>query len=156
MKKLLLLTLLCFLPLLGAKAQNIQVENLKGEKVLFSEIIKGDMPVVVSFWATWCKPCMMEMEAFKEIQDEWDGKVRIVSISIDDSRSKSKVPSLVKGRSLPFEIFLDPNKSLYNSLNTLGVPYTFIFHKGKQVYSHSGYTPGDEEVVIEKALKYTK
>lgn len=156
MKKLLLLTLLCFLPLLGAKAQNIQVENLKGEKVLFSEIIKGDMPVVVSFWATWCKPCMMEMEAFKEIQDEWDGKVRIVSISIDDSRSKSKVPSLVKGRSLPFEIFLDPNKSLYNSLNTFGVPYTFIFHKGKQVYSHSGYTPGDEEGVIEQALKYTK
>lgn len=156
MKKFLYLTLLCFLPLLGAKAQNIQVENLKGEKTLFSEILKGEQPVIVSFWATWCKPCMMEMEALKDLQDDWQGRVRIVSISIDDSRSKSKVSSLIKGRGLPFEIYLDTNKSLYNNLNALGVPYTFIYHKGKQVYSHSGYTPGDEEHLIEEALKYTK
>lgn len=156
MKKFLYFFTLLLCCLLVAKAQNVNIENLKGEKVSFSDVIKGDKPVIVSFWATWCKPCLMEMDALKELKDEWDGKVRIVSISIDDSRSKAKVPSFVKGRNLPFEIYLDTNQDLYKRLNVQNVPFLFVFHKGKQVYKHSGYSPGDEEYLIEEALKYAK
>lgn len=155
MKKFLLL-LASFFIYLGSNAQNINIENIKGEKVLFSEVIKGDMPVIVSFWATWCKPRLMEMDALKEIKDEWKGKVRIVSISIDDSRSKNKVPAFAKGRNFPFEIYMDSNQELYKKLNVLNVPFVFIFKNGKQVYKHSGYSPGDEEELIEEALKYTR
>lgn len=156
MKKVLYFFTLLLCCLLMAKAQNVNIENIKGEKVSFSDVIKGDKPVIVSFWATWCKPCLMEMDALKDLKDEWDGKVRIVSISIDDSRSKAKVPSFVKGRNLPFEIYLDTNQDLYKRLNVQNVPFLFVFHKGKQVYKHSGYSPGDEEYLIEEALKYAK
>ncbi len=154
MKKKLILAVIITCAALQAQAQNISVENLKGEKQTFADIIKGDKPVIVSFWATWCKPCVMEMEAFKELKPEWEGKVRIVSVSIDDSRSKGKVLSFVKGKNFPFEIYMDPNQALYKNLNVLSVPFTLIFKDGKKVYMHSGYNPGDEIYVIEEALKY--
>lgn len=156
MKKLFFICALILSTIGMVKAQNVTIENLKGEKVLFSNVIKGDQPIIVSFWATWCKPCLAEMDAMKEIKDRWQGKVRVVSVSIDDARSKAKVPSFVKARNLPFEVFTDSNQALYKSLNALNVPFIFIFHKGKQVYKHSGYNPGDEEILVDEALKYVK
>lgn len=156
MKKIIFIFAMICAGLLSANAQNVNIENLKGEKVLFSDVIKGDKPVIVSFWATWCKPCLMEMDALKEIKAEWEGKVRVVSISIDDSRSKNKVPSFVKGRNYPFEVYMDSNQELYKKLNVLNVPFLFIFSNGKQVYKHSGYSPGDEEYLLEEAMKYVK
>lgn len=147
--------LFCF-SVFHISAQNINVENLKGENVNFAEIIKSDAPVIVTFWATWCKPCLMEMEALKELKDEWNGKVRVVAISIDDSRSKNKVASLVKGKDFPFEIYLDSNQALYKSMNLTSVPFAFVFVNGKQVYKHNGYSPGDEDYLIEEALKHVK
>ena len=156
MKKIIFFLVMMCVGLISTHAQNVNIENLKGEKILFSDLIKGDKPVIVSFWATWCKPCLMEMDALKEIKEEWEGKIRIVSISIDDSRSKNKVPSFVKGRNYPFEIYMDSNQELYKKLNVLNVPFLFIFSNGKQVYKHSGYSPGDEEYLLEEAMKYVK
>ena len=156
MKKIIFFLVMMCAGLISTHAQNVNIENLKGEKILFSDLIKGDKPVIVSFLATWCKPCLMEMDALKEIKEEWEGKIRIVSISIDDSRSKNKVPSFVKGRNYPFEIYMDSNQELYKKLNVLNVPFLFIFSNGKQVYKHSGYSPGDEEYLLEEAMKYVK
>lgn len=154
MKKLVLTLSLLFMGIAMAWAQDIKVESLEGEQRAFSQVIEGDAPVIVSFWATWCKPCLKEMEAIKELQEEWQGKVRVVSISIDDARSKAKVPAFVKSKELPFEIFMDSNQELFKSLGGSTVPFVFIYHKGKPVYKHSGYTPGDEEFLLEEALKY--
>lgn len=154
MRKILFTTMVLLLGSFSIQAQSILVENLKGAKVNFAEIIKGDMPVIISFWATWCKPCIMEMEALKEIKEEWHGKVRIVSISIDDARSSGKVQSFVKGHAFPFEIYKDGNQALYKHLNCVGVPSVFIYKNGKQVYMHSGYSPGDEENLLEEAFKH--
>lgn len=156
MSRILIFSLFLFISLVAGKAQTVSVENIKGEKEKFDEIIKGDKPVIVSFWATWCKPCTMELEALKELKAEWEGKIRIVAISIDDSRSKGKVQSFVKGKNYPFEIYLDSNQELYKSLNISAVPFSYIFKDGNRVYMHSGYTPGDEDHIIEKALEYAK
>lgn len=156
MKKLVIGFIFLFCCISALSAQNVKIEKLNGEHQSFSEVIKGDKPVIVSFWATWCKPCINEMEAMKEIRDRWEGKVRVVSISIDDSRSKSKVPSFVKARNLPFEFYLDSNQELYKNLNATSVPFIFIYNKGKQVYKHNGYNPGDEEYLVDEALKYVK
>lgn len=156
MRKLIFVCWAVLASYLVAHTQNIRVESLKGEQVLFSEIIKGDTPVIVSFWATWCKPCMSEMEALKELKEDWQGRVRVVSISIDDARSKGKVPALIKARNFPFEVYMDSNQDLSKKLNVQNVPFVFIYHKGKQVYKHSGYNPGDEDYLLDKALGYAK
>ena len=73
--------------------ENISIKTLDG-KTVETSIIKNDgRPMIISFWATWCKPCNRELNAIKEVYEEWQEEtgVKLVAISIDDSRSASKV-----------------------------------------------------------------
>lgn len=134
--------------------QNIILEDLNGAKVNTDTWVDGETPIIITFWATWCKPCQSELEALLELRDKWHGKVRIIAVSVDDSRSASKVRSLVKGRRWPYEVYLDANKSLYKTFNLTTIPFAVVANaKGEIKYSHSGYTPGDEVALVEKALK---
>lgn len=81
-----------------------------------------------------------------------DGK----EVFFNDARATAKVKSLVKGKKWPFEVLLDANKELYKAFNISAVPYVVIINDGKVVWSHSGYMPGNEVEVVEKALEYVK
>lgn len=135
--------------------ENLALKRLDNTDVLMKDIVKDDL-VVITFWATWCKPCQSELEALLEIEDLWKGKLRIVAVSVDDSRAVGKVKSLVKGKKWPYEILLDQNKKLYKALNLTSIPFIMIIHKGKTVWTHTGYTPGNEDIVIKKALDLLK
>lgn len=149
-----------FLLFLSLSAQKLPVgvtlQTPDREKVILGEVVGNDL-VVITFWATWCKPCQSELEALLDIQEEWKDKVRILAVSIDDSRAAAKVKSLVKGKKWPYEVLLDVNKELYKALNLTSVPYAMIVdQKGNMIYSHVGYMPGDEIVLIRKALEALK
>ena len=85
---------------------NAIVKDLSGNSVLMGDVLKDDV-VIVSFWATWCKPCQNELDALAEIEDIWADKLRVVAISIDDARSASKVRSTVKAKMWPYEVYTD-------------------------------------------------
>ena len=157
MKKIvLLLALLLTVSMTGFCQQipaNLTVRNLDGSEIRMKEVL-GDGVVIVSFWATWCKPCQNELTALAEIEDTWAGKVRVVAVSVDDSRAAAKVRSLVRGNNWPFEVLLDQNRALYKALNLSSIPFVMIVRDGKTLYSHTGYTPGNEHIVVEKALEY--
>ena len=154
MRKLTLTILLslCSLMCFGQSIpEHMVLKRLDNTEVTMKEAFKDDV-VILTFWATWCKPCRAEMEALSDIEDQWKDKVRIVAVSIDDSRAVSKVKSLVKGSKWAFDVLLDVNKDLYKALNISSVPFAMILHKGKIVWTHSGYAPGNELVMVEKAL----
>lgn len=134
---------------------NVTVKDLSGNNVLMKDVLKDDV-VIVSFWATWCKPCQNELDALAEIEDTWADKIRIVAISIDDARSASKVRSTVKAKRWPYEVYTDENSTLAKSLNISSIPFVMIVADGKTVYSHTGYTPGSERLLVDKALSYLK
>lgn len=134
---------------------NVTVKDLSGNNVLMKDVLKDDV-VIVSFWATWCKPCQNELDALAEIEDTWADKIRIVAISIDDARSASKVKSTVKAKMWPYEVYTDENSTLAKSLNISSIPFVMIVADGKTVYSHTGYTPGSERLLVDKALSYLK
>lgn len=135
---------------------NVQLKGLDGREMSFEQVIREEGTVVVSFWATWCKPCQSELEALQELKDEWQGKFRVIAISVDDARASAKVKSLVKGRRWSFEVWQDANMELYKAFNLASIPFVCIVHNGVVVWKHSGYMPGDEHVVLEKALKYVE
>ena len=104
MKRFLAICLLVFAAAAVCRAQdispNMTVKDLSGNPVLMKDVLKDDV-VVVSFWATWCKPCQNELDALAEIEDTWADRLRVVAISIDDARSVARVRSTVKATVLP-------------------------------------------------------
>ena len=136
-----------------------KIKNLKGELVNTSEISNEGKPFVVSFWATWCKPCISEMKAINELYPEWQEQtgVKIFAIAIDDSKSSKNVAPFVKGRKISFDVLLDENSDFKRAMNVSNPPHTFLFNgKGELVWQHAGYAPGDEDELFEQIKKATE
>ncbi|WP_045114486.1 TlpA family protein disulfide reductase [Microscilla marina] len=139
----------------SAKAQkttkglpNVTIKTLDGNSLSTQALaLKGHF-TVVSFWATWCKPCIQELSAIHDVYPDWqeDMKVKLIAISVDDARSRARAKSLVKGKRWEFETYIDENGDLKRAMNVLNVPHTFILNKdGEIVWQHTSYKPGDEE-----------
>lgn len=136
------------------KLPNLQLKDLRGKTVNLASYNKSDKPVVVSFWATWCGPCVKELNAIKEEYPKWQKElgVELVAVSIDDAKTKNRVKPLVSGKDWKYQVLLDENHELKRSMNVANVPYTVVLKGGKIVYTHSSYTPGFEKELY-KVLK---
>ncbi len=132
------------------KLPNLKLKDINGKTVSLSDVTK-DKTVVLSFWATWCGPCVNELDAIAEqYEDLQDDGFELIAVSIDDSRTKSRIKPLVNGKDWEYTILLDTNQELKRSLNIVNVPYVVIVKNGEIVYTHSGYNPGSEEEIIKK------
>jgi len=132
--------------------ENITLKTLDGQNVQSSVIQNDGKPVIISFWATWCKPCNLELNTIKEIYEDWQDEtgVKIVAVSIDDARSAARVKPHVEGNDWPYEVYLDQNSDLKRALGVVNVPHTFILNgQGEIVWQHTGYQPGAEEELIQ-------
>ena len=141
-----------------SKIPNLSVEDLKGKQVNLHDIIPNNEVVVLSFWATWCKPCINEQNAVNDNLPDWEeeAKFKYIAISVDDSRSVSRVKSMVKGKDWEFDVYIDSNQKLKRSLGITGIPHTIVIDKtGKIVWEHSSYKPGDEEEMFEIIKKHS-
>lgn len=135
---------------------NTQIEDLDGNSVGASSLVNNEGLMVISFWATWCKPCIIELNELQDVYEDWreEANVKIIAISIDDSRSSSKVPGFVSGKGWEFDFYLDKNSDLKRAMNITDVPHSFLINKdGKIVWQHAGYSLGDEEILFEEILK---
>lgn len=133
----------------------ISLKNTEGNLVNVSEIDTSNV-TVFSFWATWCIPCINELDAINEYYNSWRDKtnVKIIAVSIDDSRSVSRVKPLVNGKEWEYQILLDTNQKFQRAVNATSIPYVLIVKNNKIVYTHSSYFPGSEIELFEKIKKY--
>lgn len=136
--------------------ENISIKTLDGRTVETSIIQNDGKPIIISFWATWCKPCNRELNAIKEVYEEWQEEtgVKLVAISIDDARSASKVKPHVDGNGWEYEVYLDQNQDFKRAMNVVNVPHTFLINgKGEIVWQHTSYVDGSEEELFELVKK---
>ena len=135
---------------------NVDVKKIDGSSFNFKNIDNNGNPIVISFWATWCKPCTKELNNIAELYEDWkdETNVKLVAVSIDDRRSQSKVAPYVNSSGWEYEIYIDPNSDLKRAMGVSTVPHTFLLDKNKQIiWQHRGYVEGDEYELFDEILK---
>jgi peroxiredoxin len=115
--------------------------------------------MVISFWATWCTPCIKELNNIDEIYQDWQKKygLELVAVSMDDARTSSKVQPVANSLGWSYLILLDENKDLARAMNVNNPPQTILIDQsGNIVYVHNGYTEGSEIELEEQIKKLIK
>jgi peroxiredoxin len=141
------------------KLPSVKLKNLKGETVNVKDFSNDGKPFIINFWATWCKPCILELNNINDVYEKWQKEtgVKIYAVSIDDSRNSKKVAPFVKGRDWKYEVMLDENSDLRRAFNVNNPPHTLLFNgAGELVYEHNGYAQGDEDELYKKVKELTK
>lgn len=130
------------------------LKDIEGKTVQTDTISNNGKPLIIAFFATWCKPCNRELKSIDELYDDWQREtgVRLVAVSIDQAQNiNNKVKPLVDQNGWRYDVLLDPNGELRRTLGIQSVPYTVLLDgQGNIVYRHNGYTDGAEVELYEK------
>ncbi|MFK7782528.1 TlpA family protein disulfide reductase [Psychroserpens sp.] len=131
---------------------NVDLTSIEGKSVTLKNETNKDGITIVSLWATWCVPCLKELDAINEVYVDWqeETNVELIAVSVDDSRTVGRVKSLVNGKDWDYKVLLDKNNDLKRALNASSIPLTILVKDNKIVYEHSGYSPGAETELFEK------
>lgn len=164
MKKHNLLIYLLFLSLFSiAEAQNknhklpdVKLKTTDGQNINTSQISNNGRPIIIVFWKTCCKSPEIQLDAMEEVYKKWVNEtgVKIIAVSIDDSRTTDKVKPYVKGKGWDFEILLDLNSDFKRAMNVNAVPHTFLLNaRGEIVWQMVLFNEGDENIIYEQLKK---
>jgi peroxiredoxin len=132
---------------------NVNIKDLKNKTVnVNSDFAEKDKIYVFSFWATWCVPCIRELEAVKEHYSSWSEELNmeLIAISTDDSRTQKRVRPLVNGKNWPYKILLDENQELKRALAIVNIPYTVVVKNQTIQFVVNGYSQGAEMELYDK------
>lgn len=154
MKRTLVLSLVAMLAIsCFAQLPSVSLKDINGKTVNTAKLENGGKPFIISFFATWCKPCQRELDAINEVIVDWEEEtgVKLIAVSIDQGQNIDKVKPLVDSKGWEYEVLLDPNGDFKRAMNVSLVPTVFVIDgDGKIADQRSGYTDGSEQHLIEK------
>lgn len=159
MLPLVIIMLIAFAGQANAQLPSYRLKNISGKTVDTSTLASQGRPFIISFFATWCKPCIRELTAIAEVYQDWQTEtgVTLYAVSIDKAQNANKVKPLVDLHEWPYEVLLDVNGDFRRSFGGEMIPFVIVCDPdGKIVYRHSGYTEGSEEELITKIRELPK
>ena len=130
---------------------DISLDDIEGNSISLKALTDSADIKIFSFWATWCVPCINELDAIADVYEDWQDEtnVELIAISTDDARTKKRVIPLVNGKGWEYKILLDDNQDLKRALNISVLPYVVVVKNGEIIHTRTGYTPGSEEELYE-------
>ena len=137
----------------SAQLPSVELKNLEGKVVNVSQLSNDGKPFVISFFADWCHPCKRELRAIHEVYADWQDEtgMKLIAVSEDEAHNINKVKPTVESEGWEYDVLLDPNGDFMRAMGVQAIPHIFVLDgKGNIVYSHSGYTEGSEQAVIDK------
>lgn len=135
-----------------AKLPAIDIQTVDGKVFNTKDIQNDGKPIIVSLWATWCKPCIAELLAIADEYEDWveETGVKLYAIAIDDAKTSARVAPFVNGKGWEYTVLLDVNSDFKRAMNVNDVPYMCILNgNGEIVWQHTSYAPGSENEVYE-------
>jgi len=142
-----------------ATLPSVDLKTLDGKTFNTKNIQNNGKPILVSLWATWCKPCVAELMAINDVYEEWQEETGVVlyAISIDDTKTAAKVAPFANGKGWDYVVLQDINGDLKRAMNVVDVPFLCLLNgNGEIVWSHTSYAPGSEKKVFELVKKVAK
>jgi thiol-disulfide isomerase/thioredoxin len=105
---------------------DIQIETLEGQKLNLHSF-KGKI-VILSFWATWCEPCVEEFPSFIKLLDKFPDKVVVIAISHDsEKKDVREFVDAFKGMRKNLILTLDSGKKISEAFRVDRLPEGFVF-----------------------------
>ena len=169
MKKSVFLILCCLILSLSYSQDNkekkypvlpsVEIKTIDGKAFDTKEIKNDGNPMIISLWATTCRPCIQELKAISDVYDDWveETGVKLYAISVDDSKTASRVAPFVNGAAWDYVVLQDVNSDFKRAMNVVDIPFLCILNGyGEIVWQHTSYAPGGENEVYEELLKWKK
>lgn len=130
---------------------DVEVQDIDKNWISLSDL-KGEELTVVDFWATWCKPCVTSIPKLNALYSDFEKRgVEFIGVNVDAPRSIAKVKPFANSMNVQYPIVLDPDQDLVNQFNVTVFPTLIVFNqKGKEVFVHEGFNPGDEQLIRQK------
>ena len=138
----------------GVQAPSFQSDTVDGKNFSLKDKLKAGHPVLVSFWATWCQPCLDELSQLKTRLSKGDGGVDVIAINVDTSETSSDVRPTIRLHKIEFPVILDPTHQIFSKYNaTKAVPFSVLIGtSGEILGTYAGYS----EEMIQKLEKLSK
>ena len=112
-------------PEVGSMAPDFTLPTLDGASVRLSEL-KGK-PVLVNFWATWCKPCVKEIPYFQAAFEERGKAMEFIAANLGED--VEKVKEFAQDKGMTFTVALDKDGAVAEAYNIRYIPTTFLIDK---------------------------
>jgi peroxiredoxin len=136
--------------LTGQPAPDFDLESLDGRRVSLASL-RGK-PVAVTFWASWCSPCRMELPVlarFYRQTHKSDSDFEILAISIDSTKEDAQ--GAAKTLKIPFPVLLDLDSRLAGAYHVDSIPTLFVIGRdGKVAWSNTGFSVGIEILLAQQ------
>lgn len=124
--------------------------DLQGQQVNLSTLLEKG-PVLIDFWATYCKPCLKAMPKLEKIHQKYQEKgLTVLGLNEDGPRGQTKVRPFLNRLKITFPIVIDGDKAVFKRFGLTACPSTvLIAQDGEIVLKQVGYMPNYDDELIQ-------
>lgn len=136
--KTILLSLMVILSGFFSAGDDILVDATAQQIVEKIAEYKGEKPVLVNFWATWCAPCIEEFPYMMELNKEYEGKFKLIFVSGDFAEAREDAKNFLKKQGVDFKTYFKVGKdnefiTTISNEWTGALPFTIVYNKKGEV-----------------------
>ncbi len=136
-------------PTSGTQAPDFSLPTPEGKQIRLSALRKNG-PVLIDFWATWCKPCLKAMPKLVGLHERFkDRGLTVLGVNEDGPRSRTKVKPFIRARKITIPVVIDSDGGVMRRFQVTSLPATLLVAPdGEILLRLSGFRPSQHKDLL--------